>query len=183
VPDRDVFPGLQRSWRPVGRAVKGGQPADVVGCLAEKALAEQLRRGPFEPRQLAQAAALFVRTGAPQAVDAYLTHKGDPSRSSVMRALRAEIRATTNRSGRTDEAALVEGVLRRVAKAQLETLRPDLVGRVFPDVSTAQRYLRDCAGRIRHDRLASQIVRSSGTVRAPRRPHTTTRDLLYEPLT
>jgi hypothetical protein len=71
MPDRAVFPGLHRSWRRVGRAVRGSQPPEVVASLAEEAFAAQLRADPARAK-LGKAAAAISDAGDVRAVRQFL---------------------------------------------------------------------------------------------------------------
>lgn len=177
MPDRDVFPGLHRSWRNVGRAVSGRQPPQVVGSLAEKALADQLRTDPGSVK-LGEAAAAIARTKEVRAMR-HVIDLADLQSSPVLRRLETVARASSG----FDEHELVERTLARAIQDQLDTLRPKLVGAVFPVAAEATRYLDECAGYVRVQQLADQVMRGTSRIRAPRRVRKSTADLLYESLT
>lgn len=177
MPDRDVFPGLYRSWRRVGRAVCGEQPPDVVSALAEKALADQLRKDPLGVARLEDAAAAIAHAGDIGALR-QIIGAADLQASPVLRSLQAEARA----KGAADEHEFIERALHRLARGQLESLRPQLVanGR---SAANASNYLDACATGIRTAPIAEQIVSGRERVRAPRRMRAGTENLLHESLT
>lgn len=176
MPDRDVFPGLHRSWWGIGRAICGEQPAESVSALGEKALADQLRRDPVGVARLADAAAVVAHTGDAGAV-LELVDASDLQASPVLRCLQAEARAKRA----TDDHELIGGALHRMVQGQIDSLRPELVanGRSAAEASA---YLQACVAGIRTALIADQIA-TGRTVRAPRRARAGTADLLHEPLT
>ncbi len=177
MPDRDVFPGLHRSWRRVGRAICGEQSPDAVSALGEKALADQLRHDPVGVARFGDAAAALAHAGDAGALR-QIVDAGDLQASPVLRSLEAEARA----SRAADEHELIERTLYRVARGQLDSLRPQLVanGR---SAAEASNYLDECASGIRTAPIAQQIVSGRERVRAPRRVRSRTADLLHESLT
>ncbi len=177
MPDRDVFPGLHRSWRRVGRAICGEQPSDAVSALGEKALADQLRKDPVGVARLGDAASAIAHAGDAGALR-QVVEPGDFQASPVLRSLEAEARA----SGAADEHELIERTLQRLARGQLDSLRPQLVsnGR---SATEASNYLDECAAGIRTASIAEQITSGRERVRAPRRVRSRTADLLHESLT
>ncbi len=178
MPDGDIFPGLHRSWRGVGRAVRGAQRPEIVASLAEKALADQLRTDPAGLGKFAGAATAIAHGGDPQALRRVAT-EADLHASPLLRKLEVVARASST----LDEHELIESTLVRVARDQLESLRPKLVGHVFPSAADAGRYLDQCARDIRVHQLTDQVSRGSTRIRAPRRNRKGTADLLYESLT
>lgn len=177
MPDRDVFPGLHRSWRRVGRAVCGEQTPSAVSGLGEKALADQLRRDPHALARLGDAAAAVADVGDVRALR-QVVDTGDLQGSPVLRSLEAEARASRG----ADEHELIERTLYRVVRQQLDTLRPQLVsnGRSAAEAST---YLDECVSGMRITAIAEQIASGRARVRAPRRLRSSTADLLHESLT
>lgn len=176
MPDRDVFPGLHRSWWRVGRAICGDQPAETVSGLSEKALADQLRKDRLGVARLADAAAAIAHTGDANALRE-LVDAGDVQGSLVLRSLQAEARAKRA----TDDHELIEGALRRLVRTQIESLRPQVVAN-GKSVGEATAYLEECATGIRTEPIANQLASGRG-VRAPRRARAGTKDLLHESLT
>jgi hypothetical protein len=177
MPDRDVFPGLHRSWRRVGRAVCGEQSPDAVSALGEKALAEQLRKDPIGLARLGDAAAAIADVGDAGALR-QIVEAGDLQASPVLRSLEAEARASRT----ADEHELIERTLYRVVRGQLDSLRPQLVASGRSAVE-ASNYLNECASGIRTTPIAEQIASGRERVRAPRRLRSRTADLLHESLT
>lgn len=178
MPDGDIFPGLHRAWRAVGRAVCGAQRPEVIASLAEKALAEQLRMDAAGLGKLGGAAAAIAHDRSPKALRHVVT-EADLHASPLLRKLAVVARASST----LDEHDLVAMTLARMARDQLDSLRPKLVGRVFPSAADAQRYLDQCAGDIRVHQLADQVTQGNTRIRAPRRNRKSTADLLYESLT
>lgn len=176
MPDRDVFLGLHRSWRGVGRAVCGEQSPDAVSALAEKALSDQLRKDPGLGR-LGDAAAAIADAGD-AGVLRQIVDPGDLQASPVLRSLEAEARV----SRAADEHQLIDRTLSRVVRQQFDTLRPQLVsnGR---SAAEASNYLDQCVSGIRTAPIAEQIGSGRARVRAPRRARSRTADLLHESLT
>lgn len=175
MPDRDVFPGLHRSWRRVARAACGRQPPEVVSSLGEKALADQLRRDHVGTAKAAEAATAIAHAGS-GAIRGVIDD-ADLQESAVLRCLKAVGAASGG-----DELELIDQALTRMMRAQLESVRPRLVaeGSSRADADT---YLEECMAGIRTGPLADQVATGRQRIRAPRRARGTTAELLHEPLT
>jgi hypothetical protein len=180
VPDRDVFPGLHRSWRSVGRAVFGAQPVSVVASMAEKALAEQIRKDAGASK-FARAAAVVARTGDTNVLHRLVTGR-EFEESPLLRALET-VTSTASSHDRVNQQGVIANTLRRVTEDQLNTLRPKLVNGALQDADLARRYLERCASSVQVDDLADQIAKGADRIRAPRRPRKRMADLLYQSLT
>jgi hypothetical protein len=149
-----------------------------VSGHAEKALADQLRRDPAGTAKLGQAASAIAHARDASAlrrvVDAV-----DLRASPLLRRLEIVARS----SCAVTERELIERTLARVARDQLDTLRPRLVAEVFASATAADRYLEQCVNEIRVHPIAEQVANGSRRIRAPRRSRSSTADLLYESLT